>query len=95
MKFLGNLGFSDEAIAEVLDNTPDKLLTLLEAQKKLISENVNYLKSLGITNYQEIFIRYYDIFLMDSSNFKSVFDKYDPDDLVANLQKNINVIEYL
>lgn len=95
MKFLEELGFSPEVIAEIKDNTPDKLLTLLEAQKKLIAENINYLKNLGITNYQEIFVRYYDIFLMDSSNFRGVFDKYDPVDLVAKLQKNINVVEYL
>ena len=95
MKYLEDLGFSPEVIEEIKDNTPDKLLTVLETQKKLVSENINYLKSLGITNYQEIFVRYYDIFLMDSSNFRGVFDKYDPLDLVAKLQKNINVVEFL
>ena len=95
MKFLEDLGFSPDAIAEIIDNTPDKLLVLLQAQKKLITENLNYLKGIGITNYQEIFVRYYDIFLMDSSNFKGIFDKYDPADLIAKLQRNINIVEYL
>ena len=69
MKYLEDLGFSPEVIEEIKDNTPDKLLTVLETQKKLVSENINYLKSLGITNYQEIFVRYYDIFLI---NYKKI-----------------------
>lgn len=95
MKFLEELGFGPDVIAEILDNTPDKLIELLESQKKLVTQNITYLKNLGVTNYQEIFVRYYDIFLMDSSNFKNIFDKYDPQDLVEKLQKNINVVEFL
>ena len=95
MNFLEKLDFTADDIAEVLDNTPDKLLELLKSQKKLVSENIEYLKNLGVRNYQEIFIRYYDMFLMDNSNFKDIFSKYDPTDLVEKLSKNINIIEFL
>ena len=95
MNFLEKLDFTADDIAEVLDNTPDRLLELLKSQKKLVSENIEYLKNLGVRNYQEIFIRYYDMFLMDNSNFKDIFAKYDPTDLVEKLSKNINIIEFL
>ena len=95
MKFLEKLDFSPDAIAEIMDNTPDKLIELLKAQKKLVSENIEYLRELGVTNYQEIFIRYYDMFLMDNSNFKGIFAKYDQEDLIEKLAKNINIVEYL
>ena len=95
MKYLEELNFSPDAIAEILDDTPDKILALLEEQKKLVSENINYLRDLGVKNYQEIFIRYYDMFLLDNSNFKDIFEKYDPEDLVAKLEKNINIVEFL
>ena len=95
MKYLEEFNFSPDVIAEVLDNTPDKLLALLEEQKKLVSENIAYLRDLGVKNYQEIFIRYYDMFLLDNSNFKEIFDKYERDDLISKLEKNINIVEYL
>jgi len=95
MKFLEKLNFSKDEIAEILENTPEKLLELIIAQKKLVSENISFLKELGVTNYQEIFIRYYDMFLMDNSNFKDVFNKYEKEDLIAKLKKNINIVEYL
>ena len=95
MNFLEELNFSKDDIAEIMDNTPEKLLNLLQDQKKLVSENINFLINLGVTNYQEIFIKYYDMFLMDNSNFKEIFAKYEPDDLIAKLNKNINIVEYL
>lgn len=95
MKFLEKLDFSKDDIAEIVDNTPEKLLEIIKSQKKLVSENISYLKDLGVTNYQAIFIKYYDIFLMDNSNFKDIFMKYEKDDLIEKLKKNINIVEFL
>ena len=95
MKFLEKLDFSKDAISEIEDNTPEKLLELIKVQKKLVSENISFLRDLGIANYQEIFIKYYDMFLMDNSNFKDIFSKYETDDLITKLSKNINIVEFL
>jgi hypothetical protein len=95
MNFLEKLDFSKEEIAEIVENTPENYLTLLKTQKKLVSENISFLKELGIGNYQEIFIKYYDMFLIDNSNFKDIFSKYEPEDLIAKLSKNINIVEFL
>lgn len=95
MKFLEKLDFSKDDIAEIEDNTPDKLLDIIKNQKKLVSENITYLRSLGVTNYQAIFIKYYDMFLMDNSNFKDIFTKYEKEDLIDKLSKNINIVEFL
>ncbi len=95
MKFLEKLDFSKNDIEEIVDNTPEKLLDVIKNQKKLVSKNINYLKELGVTNYQAIFIKYYDIFLMDNSNFQDIFTKYEKDDLIEKLKKNINIVEFL
>ena len=89
------LDFSKDDIAEIVDNTPEKLLEIIKSQKKLVSENISYLRDLGVTNYQAIFIKYYDIFLMDNSNFKDIFKKYEKEDLIEKLKKNINIVEFL
>ncbi len=95
MKFLEKYDFNKEEIAEFLNNSPKKLIDAIKKSKKLVSANIDYLKELGVTNYQQIFLEYYDMFLMDHSNFVEVFSKYEPEDLIEKLQKNIKVVEYL
>lgn len=95
MKFLEKYNFSKEQIADFLNNSPKKLIDAIKEHKKLVSQNIAYLKDLGVTNYQEIFLEYYDVFLNDHSNFVSIFSKYEPKDLIDKLTKNIRVIEYL
>jgi len=95
MNYLEELDFTKDEIEEVYDSVPEKLLKLLASQKKLVSENILFLKDLGVTNYQDIFLKYYDIFLMDHSNFKEIFNKYETEDLVSKLNKNIKIVEYL
>lgn len=95
MKFLEKYDFNKEEIASFLNNSPKRLIDAIKDNKKLVAENIDYLKSLGITNYQKIFLEYYDMFLMDHSNFVEVFSKYEPEDLIAKLDKNIKIVEYL
>ena len=95
MKYLENLGISEEIIEQLKDNTPEKLLNLLETNEKLVSANVSYLKSLGIDKYPEILVRFPDMFLMDNSNFKDVFAKYEVTDLIEKINKNVGIVEFL
>lgn len=95
MNFLEKLNFSKDEILELEDVVPENLLEIIVNQKKLVEDNINYLRNLGVNNYQIIFINYYDIFLMDSSNFQDIFNKYDNEDLIAKLNKNYKIVEYL
>ena len=91
MKFLEKFDFNKEEIADFLNNSPKKLIDAIKDNKKLVSENINYLKDLGVSNYRAIFLEYYDMFLMDHSNFVDVFSKYEPNDLIEKLNKNIKI----
>lgn len=95
MKFLEKYGFNKEDIADFLNNSPKKFIDAIKDNKKLVKKNIEYLKDLGVENYQRIFLEYYDMFLMDHSNFVEIFSKYEPDDLLEKLKKNIKVVEYL
>lgn len=95
MKFLEKYDFDKEEITNFLNNSPKKLIDAIKDNKKLVCENMNYLKDLGVTNYQAIFLEYYDMFLMDHSNFTEIFAKYEPEDLIEKLNKNIKIVEYL
>lgn len=95
MEYLEGLGISNEMIDELKDCTPEKLLTLLETNKKLVSANINYLKDLGVDKYPEILVKYPDMFLMDNSNFKDIFAKYEVNDLIEKINKNVGIVEFL
>ena len=86
MNFIDDLGNS---------NISDELKRDLEINQNLVKENIEYLKSIGIKNYQDVFKKYYPMFLMDNSNFQEIFNKYDPDDLIEKINKNVAIIEYL
>ncbi len=95
MKYLEDLGINEELIDELEENTPEKLLELLKNNEKLVSANINFLKELGIEKYPEVLIRFPDMFLMDNSNFKDVFAKYEVNDLIEKINKNVGIVEFL
>ena len=95
MKFLKKYGFDNDEIQEALDNTPQKLQDQINKHLELVEENLNFIQGLGIDTYKEIFINYPELFLMDSSNFSEKFNQYETDDLIARLNANFKLVEYL
>lgn len=95
MKFLEKYGFKKNDIEALKENSTSALLKEIEAHKKLVSKNLEYLSNLGVTNIQEIFISYHDMFLMDNSNFVEIFNKYEPASLIEKLAKDVRIMEYL
>lgn len=95
MKFLEKFGFKKEDIEAVKENSTSALIKELEAHKKLVSKNLEYLNDMGVTNLVDIFVHYHDMFLMDNSNFVEIFNKYDQKDLVDKLAQNVQIMEYL
>lgn len=95
MKYLDKMGFTKDEIEELNNCVPELMLEKLKEQKKLILINLSFLKELGVTNYKRVFINYYEMFLMDNSNFMNIFNQYDRDDLIDKIQKDISVVEYL
>jgi len=95
MKFLEKFGFGKTDIEALKENSTSNLIKELEAHKKLVSKNLEYLNNIGVTNLSEIFINYHDMFLMDNSNFVEIFSKYEPKSLVEKLAKDVHIMEYL
>lgn len=95
MKFLEKFGFGKKDIEALKENSTSVLIKELEAHKKLVSKNLEYLNNIGVTNITEIFINYHDMFLMDNSNFVEIFNKYEPESLIEKLAKDVRIMEYL
>lgn len=87
-----NILNNEELLFEIV---PESLRNDVLNNKELIEANLKYLKELGVKDIDNIFKTYYPMFLMDVSNFKRVFSKYDPQDLIEKINKNITIIEHL
>ena len=94
MEFL-NKYFDNDTIMYLNDNVPKVILEELEKEQKLVSKNISFLKDLGVSNIDNIFKNYYDMFLMDPELFSEIFNKYDNEDLIEKLKKNLTIIEHL
>lgn len=95
MMYLKGLGFSDDTIHLMVANLPKNALKEMEEKESVITSNINYLKELGVTNYVDAFVKFYNMFLLDNKSFDEIFSKYDREDLVAKLEKNVAIMEYL
>ena len=93
--FVENMDFDEEHIKEIGDLFAVEALEILTEQKDTVLANINYLKNLGVSNYQDAFLRFYNMFLMEPSSFEEIFSKYDKEDLIAKLEKNIAIMEHL
>lgn len=94
MEFLDKY-FDNDTIMYLNDNVPKVILEELEKEQKLVSKNISFLKDLGVSNIDSIFKNYYDMFLMDPGLFSEIFNKYDKEDLIEKLKKNLTIIEHL
>ena len=91
MEFLDKY-FDNDTIMYLNDNVPKVILEELEKEQKLVSKNISFLKDLGVSNIDNIFKNYYDMFLMDPKLFSEIFNKYDKEDLIEKLNKNLTII---
>ena len=95
MMYLNDLDFSEEVIKDFKENIPELALEKLEEEKDTVETNIRYLKDLGVKNYVDAFVKFYNMFLMNAKSFDEIFSKYDRDDLIAKLEKNVAIMEYL
>lgn len=92
MNYLNELGFNQEEINEIINKNHSLVVDKLEKKEKLIRLNITFLRDLGVTNFKEIFVNYAEFFLKEPTIFKETFLKYDREDLVAKLLKNMAII---
>ena len=95
MMYLKELGFDEKTIEIIEKELPENALTALKNEKERVSTNINCLINLGIENYIDAFVRFYNMFLLDTTTFDEIFSKYDREDLIAKLEKNVAIMEYL
>ena len=95
MKYLLDLGFNEETVNILNKNIPALAIEILNKKEELVTINIKYLIGFGVSNYVDVFVKFYNMFLMENKDFDEIFSKYDREDLVAKLEKNVAIMEYL
>ena len=76
MKYLSDLGISENTISKLNNLLPSLERESLEKHSSLVTKNINYLKKVGIDNIDLVFSNYYDLFLLDNSVLIKLFFKF-------------------
>ena len=92
MKYLLDLGFNEETVNILNKNIPALAIEILDKKEELVTTNIKYLIDLGVSNYVDAFVKFYNMFLMENKDFDEIFSKYDREDLVAKLEKNVAIL---
>lgn len=95
LNFLINYGFSIEEINKLELDIPAIIIKKFILNKNNFLDNLVYLREIGIINYKEVFVTYYDIFLLDNKKFVAIFSKYEKEELIEFVKNDITVIEFL
>ena len=95
MMYLKELGFEETVIESLLEELPSGAVEKLTEHQETVTTNINYLKELVVSNYVDAFLHFYNMFLLEPSSFDEIFSKYDREDLIAKLEKNVAIMEYL
>ena len=93
--FIKDLGLDDEHIKEVKAIFDSETLNIINENIETVYTNISFLKNLGVSNHQDAFLRFYNMFLIEPSSFEEIFQKYDKEDLIAKLEKNVAIMEHL
>ena len=93
--FLEGMDFDKDHISEIEDLFVEETIDFLNENSETVKKNIEYLKELGVSNYQDAFLRFYSMFIMVPEEFQKIFTKYDKVDLIAKLEKNISIMEHL
>ena len=93
MEYLYNFGLDDSDIEKIKENTSDEIYSDLTLFAKIVEKNIIYIRDFGIPNYRQVITKYPEIFLRDVESFENVFSKFDKDDLIAKVTKNVAVIK--
>lgn len=95
MKFLNEVGYTEEEINDLKTNLSQDIYEKLNTFPTLVYTNLKFLKDLGVRNIKEVFARFSKLFLKDNKEFEKTFLKYDKEDLIAKIEKNPGIMEYL
>ena len=89
------LGLSKEEKDVLLSKVSEEEMNIMNVFTDIVKTNYNTLKGLNIDELNKCFTEHPKRFMFNPDKFESILDKYDPQDLVRCINKNVAVIDKL
>lgn len=89
------LGFTKEEEKKFKKNLSDEEFLIFNTFSDIVIKNFNTINALNVDNARGCLIEHPNRFIFNPSRFNTILDKYDKDDLIRCINKNIAVIDRL
>lgn len=89
------LGFTKEEEKRFKKNLNDEEFLIYNTFSDIVIKNFNTINSLNVDNARNCLIDHPHRFIFNPSRFNSILDKYDKEDLIRCINKNVAVIDRL
>lgn len=95
MKFLLDLGISNETLEKIQTNNSEQLMLDSEWNIDRVTESIEYLREIGITNIDKLLINRFDIVLRGRESLEESFSKMNQEKIVDMINSDIKYVYYL
>ena len=89
------LGFTKEEEKKFKKNLSDEEFLIFNTFSDIVIKNFNTINALNVDNARGCLIEHPNRFIFNPSRFNAILDKYDKEDLIRCINKNIAVIDRL
>lgn len=94
-ELLIKLGFTKDEEKKFRSNLTDEEFLIFNTFSDIVIKNYNTINALNVDNARGCLIEHPQRFIFNPSRFNSILDKYDKEDLIRCINKNIAVIDRL
>ncbi len=93
LTYLYDFGLNSRDLDSLKENVDERTFSELTLFEGLVKENLQFMKDFGLNNYIQVVVKYPEIFLRDAESFRNIFSKFDRDDLLQKVEKNVAVFK--
>ena len=94
-ELLIKLGFTKDEEKKFRKNLTDEEFLIFNTFSDIVIKNFNSINSLNVDNARGCLIEHPQRFIFNPSRFNAILEKYDKEDLIRCINKNIAVIDRL
>ena len=93
IEYINLIGISDEVIDEILDKLGYDIALSMACNYKKIRENINILKSIGITNINNLLLNKNEVFFIESSDLINKLSNINISNFVELVNNDYNAVD--
>ena len=95
MNFLLEEGFEEELIEKMRKKYDESTIDIFRLERENVCDVIHYFQRIGIEKIEDLLLSRIEIFTKDINEIKEIFLKYNIKQVVDEINKDLNTIDYL